>query len=165
MEPVRPTPTAPAEPDATTKAIDVHSAARPHEVVVRHTGLEVSVDFSAKVLTGTATIAVERLDPAAPLRLDTRDLDVRKVWVGTVGDVRPLASADGGWGEATFMVEPASDIFGAALVVELPEGADAVRIEYATVPEASGLQWLAPEQTAGGRTPFLYTQSQAIHAR
>ncbi|MEM6289984.1 MAG: M1 family metallopeptidase [Myxococcota bacterium] len=160
-----PTAATPAQPDATAAAIDVHSAARPHEVVVRHTGLDLSVDFDAKVLTGAATIAVERLDATAPLRLDTRDIDIRKVWVGTVGDARPLATADGGWTEATFELQKASPIFGSALVVELPEGADAVRIEYATVPEASGLQWLAPEQTAGGKAPFLYTQSQAIHAR
>ena len=38
-------------------------------------------------------------------------------------------------------------------------------IRYRTAPGAAALQWLAPAQTAGGRQPFLFTQSQAILAR
>jgi aminopeptidase N len=132
-------------------------------VVVRHTGFDLSVDFGAKTLSGTATIAVERIAADAPLMLDARELDVRSVEVGTVGELRPLAGANVQWSEAKFTVDQAE--FGQAIRVELPADADAVRIEYATAPGASGLQWLAPEQTADGSSPFLYTQSQAIHAR
>jgi aminopeptidase N len=51
------------------------------------------------------------------------------------------------------------------LHISLPPGTDSVTIYYATSPEASGLQWLQPEQTAGKKHPFLFSQSQSIHAR
>ncbi len=142
---------------------DVHSVSHPDEVVVTHTGLDLAVDFDARVVRGTATVAIRRHDPSAPLLLDVRDLDIRKVQTAQVRDLRPLATADVPWDDATFTVKDGE--FGGALAVTLPENADAVRIEYATAPGASGLQWLSPEQTADGVSPFLYTQSQAIHAR
>src|SRR4030095_12427516 len=56
-------------------------------------------------------------------------------------------------------------ILGSPLTIDLPEGATTIRVHYAPSPNASGLQWLEPSQTAGKKHPFLYTQSEAIHAR
>ncbi len=152
-------------PDGTAAGVvrDVHSVSHPDEVVVTHTGLDLAVDFDAQVLRGTATVAIERHDPSAPLLLDVRGLEIRKVQTAQVADLRPLATAAASWTDAPYTLEDRE--FGGALGVTLPQDADAVRIEYATAPGASGLQWLSPEQTADRASPFLYTQSQAIHAR
>jgi leukotriene-A4 hydrolase len=143
---------------ATASSRDVHSYGNPEEIRVTHADLDLTVDFDRKVLRGTAKLTVER--PAAGrstrLVLDTRALDVEKIG----------ASRDGkAWADAPFSLAPPDKILGSALTVTIPEDATRVRISYATRPEASGLQWLDPPQTAGRRDPFLFTQSQAIHAR
>jgi len=125
--------------------MDVHSWSRPDQVRVRHIDLELDIRFDRKILEGSATVHFERLSPG-DLILDTRDLDIRSVEY------------------ARFELGLADPILGAPLRIFAPEG-DRVRIRYATSPAASGLQWLDPPQTAGKHHPFLYTQSQAIHAR
>ncbi len=54
---------------------------------------------------------------------------------------------------------------GERLRVLLPRGARGFTVRYRTAPDASALQWLLPEQTAGRKHPFLFSQCQAIHAR
>jgi aminopeptidase N len=135
---------------------DVHSFANPAEVRVRHLELDLDVDFTRKILRGAATLHLERRDPsAARLVLDTRGLRVHGADSGSGGAWRPAA----------FELGSADAILGAALSIELPPGDDRVRIAYETGLGASGLQWLEPAQTAGKRHPFLFSQSQAIHAR
>ena len=134
---------------------DVHSYANPEEVRVQHVDLDLDVRFDRKILEGSATLTVERLDPAAPLTLDTRGLDVSAV----------EAASGETWTPARYELGTADPILGAPLSVTLPPGATRVRVSYATRPGASGLQWLEPPQTAGKAQPFLFSQSQAIHAR
>jgi hypothetical protein len=40
-----------------------------------------------------------------------------------------------------------------------------VVVEYETAPEGAGLLWLAPEQTAGGAHPFVFSNGHAILTR
>ena len=138
---------------------DVHSNANPDQIRVRHVALDLKVDFAAKQLRGSVDLTIER-QPGCPagaaLVLDTNGLSIERVSAGT---------ADGDLADVRFELGPADKILGAPLTIQVPESATLVHIAYHTSPEASALQWLEPAQTAGGKQPFLFTQSEAIHAR
>jgi aminopeptidase N len=161
----RPVPEEPAKPGepitAETKAQsvsahDVNSYAEPEKVVVKHLALDLGVDFAKKVLAGSATLDLVWKDPAATtLALDSRDLSISKV-----------EGFDGAnWQELKFELAPRDPIFGSKLSIAMPSQMGKVRIAYSTSPDASGLQWLTPAMTLGKKTPFMFSQSQAIHAR
>lgn len=119
--------------------------------------LDLAVDFEQRRLIGSAELKLQRLDAAAKeLVLDTRALEIAEV---------QAAVGEGAWQATSYKLDAADPVLGSALRIALPAGADRVRIVYRTSPEASGLQWLAPVQTAGKKQPFLFSQSQTIHAR
>jgi leukotriene A-4 hydrolase/aminopeptidase len=144
-----------------TFAEDAHSYSNPKAVRVTNVDLDWTVLFDKKILQGTATLSVARNSIVknvdnAPLILDTRDLTIEKA----------ETSSDGkNFKATTFNLGAADKILGAPLTIELPVNAKFARISYSTSPNASGLQWLSPEQTAGKRMPFMFSQAQAIHAR
>jgi len=133
---------------------DVHSYSTPDAARVRHLNLELRVNFERRILIGTATWSLA--GPAkSPLVLDTKDLQIHSVAAVDANGERMLE----------WKLGPADPILGAPLTIQLPPGVDRVRVRYDTAPNASALQWLQPEQTAGKKFPFLFTQSEAIHAR
>lgn len=145
-------------PALTAREKDPHSFAEPDKVRVEHVDLDLTVDFERHTIRGHVTLSLERSrqDQMQELVLDTRDLRIEKC----------EASADGkAWQAAKHTLGETHKFMGTPLKVELPAGAKQARVHYSTSPRASGLQWLEREQTAGKRHPFLYTQSQAIHAR
>lgn len=138
---------------------DGHSHARPDQVRVTHIDLDLNVDFDHKQLRGRVVLSVERRQggsPVAPLVLDTRDLTIKGVSAG---------SPDADMTRVDHQLGQADPILGAPLTVPLPKGATRVQIDYQTSPGASGLQWVDALGTSSGLHPFLYTQSEAIHAR
>lgn len=138
---------------------DYHSFANPHQARVIHVGLDLATDFEQRILKGTATLTVKRTVPDAEyVVLDTRELDIQ--------DVR-VQDSSGEWRQTFYEVGATEGDLGAPLSIALPPDQQQinVRIRYRTSPNASGLQWLNPEQTLGKAHPFLFSQSQAIHAR
>lgn len=132
--------------------LDIHSFARPDEVVVKHLSLDLKVDFDKKALSGKATLTIENKTGADVLFLDSRDLMISKV----------LIDYDT---ETTFEKGLFVKYLGEELKIKITPLTKKVTIIYSTLPDALALQWLAPAQTAGGKYPFLFTQSQAILAR
>ncbi len=142
---------------ADSRSHDESSYAEPDKVVVKDVALDLKLDFDARQIGGTATYTLEWKDKAAKqLVLDTRELSVEKVEaIGADGTVSPLQ----------FVLAPADKVFGSKLSIDAPAQPAKVQITYHTAPTASGLQWLEPSMTEGKKLPFMFSQSQAIHAR
>ena len=142
-----------------TAVKDVHSYSNPEAIRVTNVDLDWEVLFDEKIIKGTAELSFKRAkdNEKAPLILDTRDLKIEKV----------EASTDSGktYKEAEFKLGEADKFLGSSLTIDLPADADRVRVAYSSSPEASGLQWLKPEQTADKKTRFMFSQGQAIHTR
>ena len=115
-----------ASPPPSAAVRDPHSAARPEEARVTHVALDLAADFTAKTLTGTATLTLARTGSAPTLVLDTADLTIVKV---TDAAGHALSHALG-----------AKDaILGQPLTVTLTPDVTKVVIEYRTSPEAAAL--------------------------
>ncbi|PWA22203.1 hypothetical protein CCH79_00017434 [Gambusia affinis] len=125
--------------------------------LTKHLNLQLHVDFDRHVIRGKVQLTVEALeDRFSVLTLDSRDLNVSSVSVN-----QQLAC---------FVLGPKHSFKGTPLVITLPfdlsRGQQViVEVTYETSPSASALQWLTPEQTAGKKQPYLFSQCQAHHCR
>src|SRR5690348_7363938 len=151
-----------AKPEAATMPVadaghDEFSYAEPGKVKITDLALDLNVDFARKEIGGTATYTLDWVDPAAnQLVLDTRDLTIEKV---------EGAGKDGRYEPLHYALAPADPLLGSKFTIDVPERNATVRVAYHSSPEASGLQWLAPSMTEGKKQPFMFSQSQQIHAR
>jgi leukotriene-A4 hydrolase len=143
-------------------AKDNYSFANTAQFVTQHLHLDLAVDFASEVLHGTATLTMRREDSAAhEIILDTRDLAIEDV---------AFIAASGVLVGAEYSLGETDDFLGTPLVIAVPDELQDqptldVHVAYRTSPESTALGWLPPELTAGGEHPFLFSQSQSIHAR
>jgi len=149
-------------PPAADLSRDYFSFANTGKFLTRHLELDLAVDFDRQVLEGSVIHRMDCLQPGAEsIVLDSRGLQIERAQLVSKG----AAAVD-----LPFRLAPADPVRGAALHIELPGGHACsgeleLKIDYHTGPQASAIMWLTPEQTAGGRYPFMFTQSQSIHAR
>ena len=134
---------------------DPNSYAQTDKVQIEHIRLDLTVNMQQRILKGSADLTVRWLDSkATQLVLDTRDLQITSIQGGSGKN----------WQKLSFTLDAANPIYGSALRIAMPKPFERVRIFYQTSPEASGLQWLTSEMTSS-KQPFMFSQSQAIHAR
>ncbi|CAN0033779.1 unnamed protein product [Ectocarpus sp. 6 AP-2014] len=142
---------------------DKASQSNPEEAAATHASLVMDVDFDGQVIQGSVEYTVEIMADGATAFI----LDTSMITVGTV-----LVDGE----RARWVQHRRHSIYGSALDIRLP-GAESgappyakgqllqVKISFCTSPRSTAIQWLPPEQTHGGKRPYLFTQGQAIHSR
>lgn len=130
-------------------AVDIHSYAKPLEARVTHLALDLGIDFAAKRIGGTATLDIEAKPNAKEIILDDKGLEIQSI-------------ADGSGKPLEWKVGRADPDLGAPLSIGLRPDTRRIVIHYKSAPNADALQWLTPEQTAGKKYPFLFSQGESI---
>jgi len=130
-------------------AVDIHSYAKPLEARVTHVALDLGIDFAAKRIGGTATLDIQAKPGAKEIILDDKGLEIDSI-------------ADGSGKPLQWKVGAADPNLGAPLSVALRPDTRLIVIHYKSAPNADALQWLTPEQTAGKKFPFLFSQGESI---
>lgn len=142
----------PAMDAASQYTKDYHSFSNPAEAVVKHLSLKLEVDFTNRILSGSAKYAINS-NNATKIILDTRDLEIKRITLGF--EEIP----------ASYVLRKARGYFGRALEIRIQPTTDTLTIYYHTSPNAAAILWLDKEQTADKKAPFLFTQGQAILTR
>lgn len=141
-----------AKNDTTVAVVkDSHSWSNADSITLQHLYLDINVDFDKKQIAGSANWTIDNKNKQKELRLDTYDLSIDSVL------------ADGK--KVNHTLDSTKDYMGGALHIPIEENTKSVTVYYKTGKNADALQWLQPQQTNSKKHPFLYTQSEAIHAR
>ncbi len=129
----------------------MHTFSNYDKVRTTHLDWNVNVDFTHRIIEGIATWYFTNPQNEKYIHFDTYDLSIKKIKVNNK--------------EVQFFRTAKLDDYGSGLSIPVKPGDSVVAIEYHTGSDATALQWLEPLQTAGKKTPFLFTQCESIHAR
>lgn len=132
--------------------LDKHSASNVMDVFTTHLHLSLEVNFDEKRLKGFAVHTISNVSETDLMIFDIHGLEIEKV------------ELDGGE-PAVFKLGEFDELLGQSLTVSIKPETKKVTIYYATSPNSNALQWLDPQQTAGKKEPYLFTQGEAVLTR
>lgn len=137
-------------------SVDPSSNSNPRQIECKNLYLQWTLDFEDKKVFGTATHVVSvKENGTESVIFDQSGLIFSSVYINN--DVADFSVTDDG-GNSVIIVKIPADLrmVGSELTISFV---------YRTGVEASAVQWLEKEATQGGEYPYVFTQSQAIHAR
>lgn len=125
---------------------DPLSNAEPEKVKTTHLIWDVAIDFSKKEFVAIATYSFSNQRSNSTLILDTSNLSIEQILVNGVSVDYEVKSSH---------VQQKPD----ALYIPIPPEKDSgtVAIRYRTSPKATGIFWVDPQFTEGGKYPLVYT--------
>lgn len=137
--------------------LDPTSYANPQSVVTTHIHLDWDINFSETKLEGNVELSLQAQEDIDQITLDTRDLLISNI---NGSDGKSLE----------YKLKEKSVAFGSPLQINLERTLNKgeefkINIAYSTSSNASALQWLSANQTAGKKYPYMFSQCQAIHCR
>ncbi len=130
---------------------DHHSFSNPDKAITTHLELNLEADFNERILKGYAEFDFVA-NNASEIILDVRNLNISNVSTSSENNV-------------AFSLGESVPFLGQALHIPISSTDNKIRIDYSTTNESSAVQWLNPEQTTDKKSPFLFTQGQAILSR
>ncbi len=128
-----------------------HSFSNIDDVKTTHLEWDAKIDFEKKQIQGTATWHFKNLKNTNSIVFDTYDLSIESVTIQNK--------------KVNFSLTENKNYYGKGLIIPITKDDSIVTIQYHTGANATALQWLTPEQTAGKKLPYLFTQCESIHAR
>lgn len=131
---------------------DVHSYANTGQAYAYNLFLDISVHFDKKIIDGVAHWDIKNTAGVEQIIFDTKGLSIKKVLVDNKH-------------EANFTFGKSDELLGNSLIVPISKKTKKVSIYYNTTDKSEALQWLDPQQTAGKKHPYLFTQGEAILTR
>jgi len=132
---------------------DIHSFAQPTQAVITHLDWQAAIDFDHKKIEATATYRIKAAENVNKIILDSKGINIFSIKDGESG------------ANLNYDIGQKKEHLGKPITIELEPKTHSISIKYSTGENAEALQWLAKEQTAEKKHPFLFTQSQAILAR
>lgn len=138
---------------------DFSSFSNFEEIELKNTKLEWDLNFETQILSGLVEHeAIVKVTGTESIIFDTSSISIS-------GDIYINGSI------TEFTLAEKNEVLGSKLTVTIPEALRSegsvlkVLIFYTASPTASAIQWLSPDATKGKKHPYVFTQSQAIHAR
>lgn len=137
---------------------DPYSYSNSLQLTTDHYDLRLELDFDKKVINGEQKLKMRTLSMfVMEAVLDVNDLHIHDI---LYNDKTPL----------DFKISRTKPEVGQSLHVRLPfqllsNNEFELTIKYTTSPSATALSWLAKNQTAGGKQPYLFSQCETVHCR